>query len=68
MVYTPKKASWLNMAEIELSALSKQCRDRRLGEIKTFSKEVYAWVRERNCRKATFHGSLQKTMHVAQAK
>jgi len=29
--YTPKKGSWLNMAEIELSALSKQCLDRRIG-------------------------------------
>ena len=32
MVYTPKKASWLNMAEIELSALSKQCLDRRIDQ------------------------------------
>ena len=53
MVYTPKKASWLNMAEIELSALSKQCLDRRIGDIKTFSKEVYAWVGQRNRQKAT---------------
>jgi transposase len=34
MIYTPKKASWLNMAEIEFSALSKQCLDRRIGELK----------------------------------
>ena len=34
MVYTAKKASWLNMAEIELSALSKQCLDRRIAPIK----------------------------------
>jgi hypothetical protein len=40
MVYTPKKAGWLNMAEIELSALSKQCLDRRLGDIKTLSKDA----------------------------
>ena len=32
--YTPKKASWLNMIEIEFSALSKQCLDRRIGDIK----------------------------------
>ena len=32
--YTPKKASWLNMIEIESSALSKQCLDRRIGDIK----------------------------------
>ena len=53
MVYTPKKASWLNMAEIELSALSKQCLDRRIGDIKTFAKEVYAWTGQRNRQKAT---------------
>ena len=60
MVYTPKKASWLNMAEIELSALSKQCLDRRLGNIKTFSKEVYAWARQRDRRKATVSWQFTK--------
>ena len=48
MVYTPKKASWLNMAEIEFSALSKQCLDRRIGELSTMDKEVKAWVKKRN--------------------
>ena len=45
--YTPKKGSWLNMAEIELSAFSKQCLDRRIGDIK-LPKEIDAWQRERN--------------------
>lgn len=66
MVYTPKKASWLNMAEIELSVLSKQCLDRRLGDIKTFSKEVFAWVRQRNRQKATV--SWQFTKNIARKK
>jgi hypothetical protein len=48
MVYTPKKASWLNMAEIELSALSKQCLDRRIDKMRVLSKEVLAWSAERN--------------------
>lgn len=48
MVYTPKKASWLNMAEIEFSALSKQCLDRRIGDLKTLTKEVSAWTKKRN--------------------
>ncbi len=48
MIYTPKKASWLNMAEIEFSALSKQCLDRRIGDIGTLNKEVQAWVKVRN--------------------
>jgi len=51
MVYTPKKASWLNMAEIELSALSKQCLDRRIGDMKTFTKEVKACAERRNKKK-----------------
>lgn len=60
MVYTPKKASWLNMAEIELSSLSKQCLDRRIGDIETFSKEVYAWAKQRNRRKATISWQFTK--------
>jgi hypothetical protein len=61
MVYTPKKASWLNMAEIELSILSKQCLDQRLGNIKTFTKEVYAWGRQRDYRKATVSWQFTKS-------
>lgn len=60
MAYTPKKASWLNMAEIELSALSKQCLDRRIGDIKTFSKEVYAWAKQRDRQKAAISWQFTK--------
>ncbi len=60
MAYTPKKASWLNMAEIELSALSKQCLDRRIGDMDTFSNEVTAWVKQRNRRKATISWQFTK--------
>jgi hypothetical protein len=48
MVYTPKKASWLNMAEIELSALSKQCLDRRIAEMGTLTAQVNSWTKRRN--------------------
>ena len=48
MIYTPKKASWLNMAEIELSALSKQCLDRRIDQKNILAKEVLAWSKKRN--------------------
>jgi hypothetical protein len=48
MIYTPKKASWLNMAEIELSALSKQCLDRRIGNRRILTNEVIAWTKQRN--------------------
>ncbi len=40
--FTPKKGSWLNMAEIEFSALSRQCLNRRIGDIKTLAKEAAA--------------------------
>jgi hypothetical protein len=45
---TPKHGSWLNMAEIELSALQRQCLDRRLGDRATLEREVAAWVAARN--------------------
>lgn len=45
--YTPKKASWLNMIEIEFSALSKQCLDRRIPTKEELEKEVLAIVLER---------------------
>jgi hypothetical protein len=48
MHYTPRKASWLNMVELELAALSKQCLDRRIGDIETLRREVVAWVKQRN--------------------
>ena len=46
--FTPKHGSWLNMAEIELSALVRQCLDRRLPDISTLTHEVQAWQEQRN--------------------
>jgi hypothetical protein len=46
--YTPKHASWLNMAEIELSALTRQCLHRRLDNPLTVKREVSAWEKQRN--------------------
>jgi DDE superfamily endonuclease len=51
--YTPKHGSWLNMAECELSVLSRQCLDRRMPDKPTLSGEVAAWVRDRNAEQAT---------------
>jgi hypothetical protein len=48
--HTPKHGSWLNMAEIELSALSRQCLDQRFADQEALSKAVDAWVIERNER------------------
>ena len=50
--YTPEHASWLNMAEIELSILSKQCLSRRLPSEWTLITEIVAWEERRNLKKA----------------
>jgi len=50
---TPKKGSWLNMAEIELSALARQCLDRRIGDMETLENEAKAWEEKRNQQKIT---------------
>lgn len=56
--YTPKHASWLNMAEIEFSALVRQCLNRRIATIEQLTEEVAAWVAERNAQAVTIHWSF----------
>ncbi len=51
--YTPKAGSWLNMAEIELSILSRQCLNRRIPDQPTLRKEATAWANRRNACGAT---------------
>jgi hypothetical protein len=46
--HTPKHGSWLNMAEIELSVLSRQCLDRRVPDLETLQREVAAWQEQRD--------------------
>jgi transposase len=46
--YTPKHGSWLNVAEMELSVLARQCLDRRIPDVETLQREVEAWERARN--------------------
>ena len=46
--YTPRHGSWLNVAEVELAALSKQCLGRRIGSQEELQREVSAWEEERN--------------------
>jgi hypothetical protein len=50
---TPKHGSWLNIAEIELSVLSRQCLDRRIPDQAMLATEVAAWVAERNAEAVT---------------
>lgn len=51
--YTPKHGSWLDMAEIELSVLSRQCLDQRLADRQTLQREVAAWEVRRNAAQHT---------------
>ena len=50
--YTPKHGSWLNMAEIELSALNGQCLDRRIPDLETMNSHIAAWENDRNNRQS----------------
>jgi hypothetical protein len=51
--YTPKHGSWLNMAEIELSVLSRQCLKRRIPDQPTLHHEIAAWASQRNMAAST---------------
>ena len=50
--YTPKHGSWLDMAEIELGILGRQCLDRRIDNVEMLTREVAAWEAQRNAVKA----------------
>ncbi len=58
--HTPKHASWLNMAEIELSVLTKQCLGRRLAMIEDIQRHTATWSRDRNRRKATIRWTFNR--------
>lgn len=51
--YTPKHGSWLNMAEIELSVLARQCLDRRIPDQDTLKPEIAAWEERSNDQSRT---------------
>ena len=55
MHYTPKNASWLNMVEIELSVIARQCLDRRIDSMQRLEQEVLTFVAERNRHACTIH-------------
>jgi hypothetical protein len=56
--YTPKHGSWLNMAEIELSVLQRQCLDRRIASRPELAEELDAWVGDRNAAATPIHWSF----------
>ena len=51
--YTPKHGSWLNIAEIELNVMTRQCLKRRILDLDRMSAELTAWEQERNKAKGT---------------
>ncbi len=53
--YTPRNGSWLNMAEIELSVLSRQCLDRRIGSAEELANNIAQWEADRNTDASTVH-------------
>lgn len=53
--HTPRNGSWLNMAEIELSVLARQCLDRRIGSIAKLHQEVRQWEQDRNTQASVVH-------------
>lgn len=64
--YTPKHGSWLNMAETELSTLTKQCLNRRIPDQDTLRAEVAAWEQFRNAARCRV--DWQFTTHDARIK
>ena len=53
--HTPKHGSWLNIAEIELSALTRQCLDRRIDDRSILSTELAAWQQDTNTAQPQVH-------------
>ncbi len=64
--YTPKHASWLNMAEIEIGVLTRQCLNRRIDSEPLLCQEIAAWEAKRNADAVKLHWTF--TMAVARAK
>jgi hypothetical protein len=58
--YTPKHASWLNAAEIEISVMDEECTDRRIGNIRMLTNEVAAWTKRRNENKRKINWKFTK--------
>ena len=58
-VHTPKHASWLNMAEIELSLLSRQCLKARVPDAETLRAEINAWQTARNADQARIYWAFR---------
>ncbi len=49
--YTPKHGSWLNMAEVEINMMDRECLARRIGQADVLEKEIACWAKQRNRKK-----------------
>ena len=58
--YTPKHASWLNAAEIEINVMDIECTGRRIGDEETLIYEVAAWTKRRNDQKKKINWTFTK--------
>lgn len=58
--YTPKHASWLNMAEIEINILETECLDRKIASLEQLAQEVKAWELEKNNQKKKIYWNFTK--------
>lgn len=58
--YTPKHGSWLNMAEIEFSLLSRQCLKDRMADKDSMGRQVTAWVNQRNSKNSEMNWRFTK--------
>ena len=56
--YTPEHGSWLNVAEVELSVLQRQCLSRRIEDAACLEREVSAWQAARNASEATINWQI----------
>lgn len=59
--YTPKHGSWLDIAEIELNVLTRQCLNRRIATLDELKKELTSWEKERNMRGSKVNWQFRTT-------
>jgi hypothetical protein len=58
--YTPKHGSWLDMAEIEINIMGRECLNRRIGEASTLIKEINCWEKDRNVKRKKINWSFTR--------
>ena len=58
--YTPKHGSWLNMAEIEINMMDKECLNRRIGQKEILKNEIAAWTKQRNKERKKIYWTFTK--------